>query len=596
MADHTSEAAVQLPAVLAVKELATAIDRPVPTVVSALMKNGVMATINQDIDYETAAIIAGELGIAVEAAPATTTDSAAEVAADQPRSTVPRPPIVTVLGHVDHGKTSLLDAIRETDVAGAESGGITQHIGAHQVEATDASGKKRTITFLDTPGHEAFTAMRAHGTKMTDVAILVVAADDGVKPQTKEAIEHIRNAGIPFVVAVTKMDTEGADLNKVKQELSELKVVAEDWGGDAVFVPTSAKTKDGIPQLLEMVLLVSDIAAPTGDPLAPFSGVVIESRLSRAKGAVATILVQRGRLKVGDHVVLEDVTGRVRLMEDWHGQRVKEALPGMPVQIAGLSAVPSFGAAVTAAVDDQTAKALAERNRREQHAKRVSKPAISVEAIKRAVSAGKVKQLPIVLIADVKGSLEALETSLAKFPADEVAVSLVNTGVGTISENDVRTAESAGAIIVGFRARVEPTAAALAKQLGIRVSSYEVIYELLDDIRAALEALLPPEVIVNEVGRGEVLAIFRTTKQNQIAGAKVTKGKFVSGVEYKIDGTDQVGKVGKLKRVDQVVQEVESGTECGLTLEGPRVEVGQKLVLFRTIEKERKLEPVTAGG
>lgn len=595
MAEPSAEPAVQLPAVLSVKELANAIDRPVPAVISALMKNGVMATINQDVDYETAAIIASEFDVAVEPQP-TEEEETPVVAADAPQSTVPRPPIVTVLGHVDHGKTSLLDAIRETDVAGAESGGITQHIGAHQVEAKDGSGKKRTITFLDTPGHEAFTAMRAHGTKMTDVAILVVAADDGVKPQTKEAVEHIQKAGIPFVVAVTKMDTEGADLNKVKQGLSELKVVAEDWGGDVVFVPTSAKTKEGIPQLLEMVLLVSDIAAPTGDPKGPFVGVVIESRLSRAKGAVATILVQQGTLKVGDYVVLEDVTGRVRLMEDWHGKRVTEALPGMPVQIAGLSAVPSFGAAVIAAKNEKAAKSAAEQNQRRQHAKRVVKPAMSAEAIKRAVSAGKVKQLPVVLIADVKGSLEALETSLAKFPADEVAVSLVHTGVGTISENDVRTAESAGAMIVGFRARVEPTAANLAKQLGVQISSYEVIYELLDDVRQALESLLPPEVIVNEIGRGEVLAIFRTTKTSQIAGAKVTKGKFVSGSEYRIGDTDQTGKVGKLKNVDQTVQEIDSGNECGLTLDGPHVEVGQKITLFRTIEKERKLEPVSAGG
>ncbi len=431
---------------------------------------------------------------------------------------------------------------------------------------------------------------------MTDVAILVVAADDGVKPQTKEAVEHIKNAGIPFVVAVTKTDTEGADVNKVKQELAELNVVAEDWGGHAVFVPTSAKTKEGIPQLLEMVLLVSDIAAPTGDPKADLQGVVIESRLSRAKGAVATILVQQGTLKVGDYVVLEDVTGRVRLMEDWRGKRLAEALPGTPVQIAGLSAVPSFGAAVTAAKNEKAAKAAAEQNTRRQHAKRVAKPAMSAEAIKRAVSAGKVKQLPVVLIADVKGSLEALETSLAKFPADEVAVSLVHTGVGTISENDVRTAESAGAMIVGFRARVEPTAANLAKQLGVQISTYEVIYELLDDVRQALESLLPPEVIVNEIGTGEVLAIFRTTKTTQIAGAKVTKGKFVSGAEYRIGETDQTGKVAKLKHVDQTIQEAEKGMECGLTLEGPHVEVGQQVTLFRTIEKERKLEPITAGG
>lgn len=593
MAEPAQEAPVVLPSVLSVKELAEALERPVPDVIAALMKNGVMATINQDIDFETASIIASDLGLAVEAAP----DESAEAAgvATKPTDGQPRPPIVTVLGHVDHGKTSLLDAIRQTDVAAGESGGITQHIGAYQVEAKPAKGKPRLVTFLDTPGHEAFTAMRAHGTKMTDVAILVVAADDGVKPQTVEAIDHIKEAAVPFLVAVTKTDAPGADLNKVKQQLAERNVVPEDWGGDVVFVPTSAKQGEGIPELLEMVLLVSDLANPKGDPKADLSGVVIESRLSRAKGAVATILVQQGTLKVGDYVVLEDVTGRIRLMEDWHGKRLTEAGPGTPVQVAGLSGVPSYGSAVIGAADEKDAKTKSELNRRQQHAKRLNKPKLSAEAIKRAVDAGKVKRLPVVLMADVKGSLDAIENSLAKLPQDEVAVSLVHTGVGTVSENDVRTADSAGAMIVSFRARVEPTAAALAKQLGVQVSNYEVIYELLDDVTAALESLLPPEVIVNEVGKGEVLAIFRTTKKNQIIGAKVTDGKFVTGSEYRIDKLEQTGTVTKLQRVEETVEEVGNGTECGLTIEGPSAEVGQTLTLFRTITKPRKLKPVSGG-
>lgn len=588
-------APVALPAVLSVKELAAALDRPVPAVISELMKNGVMATINQDVDYETAAIIASDLDIEVTPVENETLDSEPVKAVSVAGKTTgqDRPPIVTVLGHVDHGKTSLLDVIRETNVVGKESGGITQHIGAYQAEAKSADGKrKRLITFLDTPGHEAFTAMRAHGTKMTDVAILVVAADDGVKPQTIEAIQHIKQAQVPFLVAATKMDAEGADLNKVKQELAEQQVVAEDWGGDVVFVPTSSKTKEGLPELLEMVLLVSDIAAPKADPKAPMSGVVIESRLSRAKGAVATILVQNGTLRVGDHVVLEDVTGRIRLMEDWLGKRLETAPPGTPVQVAGLSGVPSFGAAVTAADNEKGAKTQAELNVRQRRAMRLVKPKLSTEAIHRAVDAGKVKQLPVVIVADVKGSLEAIETSLAKLPQNEAALQVVQTGVGAISESDIRQAETGKAMIVGFRARVEPAAKTLAKQLGIQISNYDVIYELLDELKAALEALLPPEIIVNELGSGTVLAIFRTTKQNQIIGCKITKGKFLAGVEYRIGkGEDApTGRVKKLQRVDEVVQEVGVGTECGVTIEGPHAEIGQQISLYRTLEKARTLD------
>ncbi|MEX2043693.1 MAG: translation initiation factor IF-2 [Patescibacteria group bacterium] len=583
---ETSGSAVKLPGVLSVKELAAALDRPVPAVIGELMKNGVMATINEDIDYETAAIIAGDLGIETERLEEPEADGPE---ARKPTEGQPRPPIVTVLGHVDHGKTSLLDAIRETDVAAGESGGITQHIGAYQVEATGKDKRKRKVTFLDTPGHEAFTAMRAHGTKMTDVAILVVAADDGVKPQTKEAVEHITGAEVPFVVAVTKMDAPGADVNKVKQGLSELGVTAEDWGGDAVFVETSSKTKQGIPELLEMVLLVSDIAKPVGDPKGDLSGVVIESRVSRAKGAVATILVQNGTMQVGDYLVMEDVTGRVRLMEDWHGKRLSEAGPSTPAQIAGLSSTPSFGAGVTGAASEQEAKKQAEHNKRKRHARRVEKPTLTTEAIKRAVDAGKVKQLPLILVADVKGSLEAIESSLAKIPQDEVAIQMVDAGIGSISESTIRQAESSGAMVVSFKARVEPAAKKLAQQIGVQISTYEVIYELLDDLKAALESLLPPEVVVNEVGKGKVLAIFRTTKTSQIIGCKVDRGKFVPDVEYRIGKSEQAGKAKTLRRVDEEVQEVGAGTECGLTIEGPRAAEGDTITLIRKIEKKRTL-------
>ncbi len=585
MANQT-DATISLPPVLTVNELAEAISRPVTAVIAELMKNGVMATINEDIDYETAAIIASDLGIAV--APAETV--VAEPPPSAPVAGKPRPPVVTVLGHVDHGKTSLLDKIRQSDVAAGESGGITQHIGAYQVQATPKEGgSKRTVTFLDTPGHEAFTAMRAHGTRLTDVAILVVAADDGVKPQTIEAIDHIKQAQVPFVVAVTKIDTDGADINRVKQELAEHQVVAEDWGGDVVFVGTSAKTGAGLEQLLEMVLLVSDLAAPTADPDGELAGVVIESRLSRAKGPVATILVENGTLRVGDYLSMENVTGRVRLMEDFRGKRLSEATPGTPVQIAGLSGVPSFGAAVRGAKDEREAKAQAQRTARNARARRISKPSMSAEAIKHAVDKGKVKQLPVVLVADVKGSLEAIETSLSKLPAEEVSVQLVQTSVGAVSESDVRTAASSNAMIIGFKARIEPTAKTLAKQLDVQIATYDVIYQLLEDITAALEELLPPEIVINEVGRGTVLAVFRTTKNTQIIGCKVEEKKFVVGTEYRLDDGQQTGTVNKLKRVDEEVQEVGSGTECGLTITGPRAAVGQTITLFRRTEHKRKL-------
>ncbi len=587
MPQETQATAIALPTVISVKELAEAVDRPVTAVITELMKNGVMATINEDIDYDTAAIVASDLGITVE--PAATEEAAAEpVQRDENPHAIARPPIVTVLGHVDHGKTTLLDALRQTNVASGESGGITQHIGAYQVEAEQA-GKKRLVTFLDTPGHEAFTAMRAHGTKMTDVAILVVAADDGVKPQTTEAIQHIKSAKVPFLVAVTKIDTEGADLNRVKQELAAHDVVAEDWGGTVVMVETSAKAGQGLSELLEMVLLVSDLAAPVADPDAPLQGVVIESRLSRAKGSVATILVEQGTLKVGDYVVLEDVTGRIRLMENWQGRRVQAASPGTPVQVAGLSGVPEFGAAVTSAPDEKAARIQAGFNQRNRRARRVAKSTVSAEAIRRAVDRGKVQQLPLILVTDVKGSLEAIEGSLAKIPQDEVSVQLVHAAVGAVTESDIRTASGSGALIASFRARVEPTARSLAKQLDVKISTYDVIYQLLDDIKTALEAMLPPEIIHNEVGAGEVLAVFRTTKTSQIIGCRVDEKKFVTGASYHLDGQDEHGTVKQLKRVDEVVGEVGAGTECGLTIEGPKAEVGQTISLYRETERARSL-------
>lgn len=580
---------VVLPAVLSVKDLASVLDVPVTEVIGALMKNGVMATINEDIDYETAAVIAGDLGFETTMEAAEDPSEAAVAVQADPHA-ISRPPVVTVLGHVDHGKTSLLDAIRQTNVTATESGGITQHIGAYQIGVTPANGgDERKITFLDTPGHEAFTAMRAHGTKITDVAVLVVAADDGVKPQTIEAIRHIKSASVPYLVAVTKMDTEGADINRVKQELAEHDVIPEDWGGTVVLVPVSAKTSQGIPELLEMILLVSDLAAPTANPEGELDGVVIESRLSRAKGPIATVLVKNGTLKVGDYVVIEEVTGRVRLMEDDGGNRLQTAPPSMPAQIAGLSGVPPFGARVFTAPDEKTARTQSALNVRRSRARRMTKTTVSAEALKRAVDRGKVKQLPIVLVADVKGSLEAIEHSLAQIPQDEVSVQLVSTSVGAISENDIRQAASSNAMVVGFRARIDTTAKTAAKQLDVQISTYEVIYELLDDIKTALEQLLPPEIVVNEVGSGEVLAIFRTLKNSQIIGCKVEDKKFVPGVEYRIEGKDGTGRVTNLRRVDADVQEVSAGTECGLTIEGPAVEVGDHITLFRTTEQARTL-------
>lgn len=602
---NDASASITLPAVLSVKELATALDRPVTDVIAGLMKNGVMATINEDIDYDTAAVIASDFGLEVErAAPEEAVDkSTDQLAAD--KDAVPRPPVVTVLGHVDHGKTSLLDALREANVVAGEAGGITQHIGAYQVsvkpkapskekQKDPAKGaKEQLITFLDTPGHEAFTAMRAHGTKLTDVAVLVVAADDGVKPQTTEAIQHIKHSRVPFLVAVTKIDKEGADLNKVKQQLASHDVVAEDWGGDVVFVPTSAKTKEGLDSLLEMLLLVSELAEPKANPGALLSGVVIESRLSRAKGPMATILVKNGTLNVGDYVVVGEGSGRIRLMENFQGKRVTEALPGTPVQVAGLSSVPSFGDAVFGAPDERTARQLAAAQVRESRARKIHRTSISAEAIKRAVDRGKVKQLPIVLVADVKGSLEAIEHSLAKIPQDEVSVQLVSTSVGAISESDVRQAASSHAMIVGFRARVEATAKTVAKQLAIQITGYDIIYKLLDDIKTALEALLPPAVVVNEVGRGEVLAVFRTTKKSQIIGCRVDHGKFVASVRYRLNDAEESGSVSKLKHVNEEVAEVGKGSECGVTIEGPPASVGDRITLYRETTKPRTLTVTT---
>lgn len=580
---------IEIPTVIQVKELAEELKRPVTDIISELVKNGVMATINEDIDFETAAIISEEFGFSAKQV---------EVEEDAPQKTMsdneenekdlkPRPPVVIVMGHVDHGKTSLLDAIRKTDVVGKESGGITQHIGAYQV-----THKGKKITFLDTPGHEAFSTMRARGAQVTDVGVLVVAADDGVKPQTIESINHMKSADLPFVVAVNKIDKPEADQEKVKKELSEHKVISEDWGGDTVFIPVSAKTGEGIDQLLEMIVLVSELKEPKANPSGKVWGTVIESHLDKGRGPLATILVQNGTLKTGDFVVSGPVFGKIKAIEDSNLKNINEAGPGTPVRILGLKDVPEVGEIVEGVASEKEAKAeILERKRFESLKKLRDRKALGVKGISDKIQEGKVKELKIVLKADVKGSLEALSEALKKINTNEVAVSIARAGVGEISESDVTLAGNS-AIIIGFRVGISPGAQKAIEKIKAEVRLYDIIYNVLDDIKDALSELLPKEIIEKEEGKARVLKIFKTGKKDIILGAKLLSGKVTKEMEAKIilDGEVKYSKIDGLRVVKDEVKEVTGDRDFGLNLIGAgNIKEGDEIIFITKEEKIRTL-------
>lgn len=571
--------AIEVPSVLTVREFAEKLKLPVTQVISQLVKDGVMATINESIDFDTMTIIADELGFELQLK----TEEKEEEVKQVKKNLVPRPPVVTVMGHVDHGKTQLLDAIRHTDVVATESGGITQHIGAYQV---NLKNKNRVITFLDTPGHEAFSAMRAHGANITDVVILVVASDDGVKPQTIEAINHAKAASVPVVVAINKIDLPEADPERVKRQLADHGLSAEGWGGDVPMVEVSAKTGKNIDQILEMILLVADLKEPKADPKMPATGVVIESHMQSGRGPIATVLVQEGTLRVGDPLVIGQTYGKVRIMENYLSRKIAEAGPSTPTRIAGLQDVPNFGDRFLVVEDEKTAKELTK-------VKTIKRKVISISELSKDLKEGKTKELKVILKADVAGSLEAIKKSFKDISTSEVKINVIHEGVGDISESDINMAVASTALVIGFRVKANADVIGLAKRENIKISIYEIIYQLLDDLTAALSGLLEPEIVEVELGRLNVLAVFRTTKNEKIIGGKVISGKIENNTEVRIvrdKETIGTGHIDNLQQNKKNISEVLENFEAGLEIDTPtRILVGDCLECFRKEERIRKL-------
>ncbi len=586
---------VVLPKSVSVGELAKLIDTNVVDVIRALVNMGVMASINQTVDFETATLVATELGIetkpeeevapAVEETEAETLPLKPELWTESDSSKLkPRAPVVTVLGHVDHGKTSLLDAIRTTNVTAREAGGITQHIGAYQIEYKD-----RRITFLDTPGHEAFTAMRARGAQLTDVAILVVAADDGVQPQTIEAISHVKAAGVPIVVALNKMDRPDANPDQVKAQLAEKGVTIEEYGGDTPLVPVSARTKMGIDDLLEVVFLVADVAELTANPDRPAIGRIVEAHLDTRRGPVATVLVQTGTLERGDLVVAGSTYGKVRAMTDDKGKPVGRAEPSRPVEILGLPDVPSAGDLFRAVADEKTAKALVAANTRERAGAGAAERPATLDEMFAQVKEGKAKELKLVLKADVQGSLEAIKGALVKIPQEEVGLQIIHDAVGDITESDLTLAAASGAVVVGFNTKMEAPAKRVADQTNVDVRQYKVIYELLEDVQKALTGMLEPVMVESVLGHAEVRQIF-TAGKTTIAGCGVLDGVMRRGTQSRLlRGGAPVfdGHIESLRRVKDDVREVAAGLECGIVLDTNDIQVGDVIEAYTVQPKPR---------
>ena len=577
---------VRVPESVTVAELAEKMRRKSGEVIKALLELGVMATVNELLDATAAKLVADKFHVDLEIR-SVEGDVLDEEDADTGNLTL-RPPVVTVMGHVDHGKTSLLDAIRKTKVADKEFGGITQHIGAYQVMTSH--GK---VTFLDTPGHEAFTAMRARGAQATDIVILVVAADDGVMPQTQEAVNHARAANVPIIVAVNKVDKPEADPDRVKRELANLNLVPEDWGGQTIFVPTSAKKGTGIDQLLEMTALQSEILELKANPNRAAKGVIIESRLDRGRGAVATVLIQNGTLKEGDAVVVGSQSGRIRALIDPTGKKVKSAGPSDPVEVLGLSGVPSAGDVLVAVSDERKARQIANMRSDREKAKGKASTRITLEGLQKQIATGEIKELRLILKADVQGSVEAVADALERLSTEEVKLKVIHSSVGAINESDVMLASASGAIVLGFNVKSEPKATSQAQANGVDVRNYNVIYEAVNDLKAALAGLLAPEIRETVLGRAQVRQIFNISKLGPISGSYVMEGKFVRVAKVRVKRGETVlgeGTVGSLKRFKDEVREVLAGLECGIGVEGVNnIQPGDILEAFTTEEVARTL-------
>jgi translation initiation factor IF-2 len=575
-----------------VREVAESLGLAPAEVIKKLMTMGEMATLTQTLTDESIRAIADEYDRKLEIVTAAEEEPEEPEFSDAEEDLTDRPPVVTIMGHVDHGKTSLLDAIRETEVAAGEAGGITQHIGAYQVHH-DA----KTITFLDTPGHAAFTAMRARGAKVTDVAVVVVAADDGVMPQTKEAIDHARAADVPILIAINKIDKEGANPERVRTELTSEGLSPEEWGGDTVFCEVSAKTHEGLDNLLDMILLVTELEELGANSDAPASGTVIESQLDPGRGPVVTVLVQRGTLNVGDSLVAGPQWGRVRAMHDFTGERVEAAGPGMPVEVLGFDGVSDAGEFAQAVENDRRARQLAQeranRLKTEALARRQARK-VSLDEVFARVQEGEIKELNIVLKADVAGSLEALQDEIAKVPQDRVAINIIHSQTGGINESDVMLAAASEAIIIGFNVRPLADARRAGDREGVDIRTYSVIYKITEDLRNAMEGLLEAVEVEESVGEVEIKQTFKASKVGRIAGCIVTEGKARRDASVRLvrEGTVVwTGKLGSLRRFKDNVQEVEEGQECGIVLEGyADVKEEDVIEFFQTKQVEQTLE------
>ncbi len=573
MGENGHNKSIELPPIITVRELAEIIEASPIEVIKTLMANGVMANINQQIDFDTAAIVAAEMGYdaTLETQEAGAAEEVGEIPLwrrviqnEDPEELVFRPPIVTILGHVDHGKTTLLDAIRHTNVVDGEAGGITQHIGAYQVEHND-----RLITFLDTPGHAAFTAMRARGAQGADIVVLVVAADDGVMPQTREAIAHTKAAQIPLIVALNKIDKPNADPERVNQQLAEIGLVPDEWDGDTIVVPMSAKRKEGLDDLLEAILLVADNSDIRANPQGRIIGTVIDAEIDRSRGVMATLLIQNGTLNVGNVVVAGTTHGRLRAMFDHIGRKVLDAEPSAPVAVMGLNEVPVAGDLFQVVNSDKQARALTrERKNNEKTAAQSPRDAVTLEQLFEQFQAGEVRELRLIIKADVQGSLEPIKTSLSDLSTGEISINILHEGTGNIGKNDIMLAVASKAIVIGFNVEADSAAQRLADTENVSIRNYNIIYRLVEDIEMALKGMLEPETKETIIGHAEVRATFRISKIGKVAGCYVVDGELRRNANVRVLRADEViydGNVGSLKHIQDDVTEVRTGFECGIT-------------------------------
>ena len=561
--------ALVLPETMTVQYLAEVLNQNPIDVIKQLMRNGIMASMNQVIDYQVATLVSTALGIRTSMAEAPTAakgPAAKGAATEDAADLVVRPPVITVLGHVDHGKTSLLDSIKNSKVADREVGGITQHIGAYQVESNG-----HPITFLDTPGHAAFTAIRARGARVTDIAVLVVAADDGIMPQTLEAINHAKAAEVPIVVAINKMDLPGADPERVKRQLSEQELLVEDWGGDVISVDVSAKTGDGIDNLLENLLLVAEIGDLKANPNKPAQGVVIEAKLDRKRGPSTTVLVQEGTLNIGDFIVAGGAYGRVKAMSDDQGKPIRSVLPGYPAEVLGFSSVPEAGDQLTVATNEREGRSLAEASGKSNAGTSGQGRALTLEEVVNQVGTDEVKELNLVVKADVQGSVEAVRGALERLVDEDATVRVLHSGSGAVTESDILLASASEAIVISFSIGAETSAERLADRVGVEIRHYNIIYQLIDDVEKALHGMLDPVYTDVIVGRAEVREIFEGRRGTQIAGCRVSEGRMVRNGDVRVvrDGAVvEDSTISSLRHFREEVNEMNAGTECGIVLQG----------------------------